>query len=139
VHDRDKKEVSDRAKFKQSEMLTPDCAGRDAKHTSCSMQQRQERRQHSVGHHITQHVHQSSLTCITFKMPNAIVGGPFGTLTGYGARVGELLEMLIGLRNIGFKTKLGRPMVTGLTDGTPVETPIGFKTILGKPMTMRAG
>jgi hypothetical protein len=48
VHDRDKKEVSDRAKFKQSEMLTPDCAGRDAKHTSFSMQQRQERRTMSV-------------------------------------------------------------------------------------------
>ena len=70
-------------------------------------------------------------------MPNAIVGGPFGTLTGYGARVGELLETPIGLRIIGFKTILGRPKVTGLRDGTPVETPIGlrtigFKTIPGK-------
>ena len=70
-------------------------------------------------------------------MPNAIVGESFGTLTGYGARVGELLETPIGLRIIGFKTILGRPKVTGLRDGTPVETPIGlrtigFKTIPGK-------
>ena len=32
VHDREKRKVLDRAKFEQSEILTPDCAGRDAKY-----------------------------------------------------------------------------------------------------------
>ena len=79
-------------------------------------------------------------------MPNAIVGESFGTLTGYGARVGELLAKLIGGMDgkplemlIGFRTILGKARLRGLRDGTPVVTPIGFKTILGKPMTMRAG